>query len=85
MIGDAPVTGRARDISAADIRNAIIAADATPGHANGKIQEVHVIGRDEVHLYRTPRGDFELYDGMRRRAGRWYFDGTTEVGKEPVG
>jgi hypothetical protein len=51
MVGDTPVTGRVRDVSIADIREAI-AADVI---SHGPPVEIRVINSNEIHLYNIRR------------------------------
>jgi len=73
MVGDIPVTGRARDVSKADIR-AAIAADVT---SRGQPVEIRVTDRNEIHLYYTRRYSSEEVGRIviRRVDSKWRYAG----------
>jgi len=73
MVGDIPVTGRARDVSITDI-HAAIAADIT---SRGQPVEIQVIDRDEIHLYYIRRyGNEEVgHITIKRMGGKWRYTG----------
>ena len=73
MIGDIPVTGRARDVSKADIRAAIV-ADVT---SRGQPVEIQVIDHNEIHLYYIRRyGNEEVgHIIIKRIRGKWRYAG----------
>ena len=73
MVGDAPVTGRVRDVSSADIR-AAIAADVT---SHGPPVEVHVINSNEIDLYYIRRHGNEDVGHIiiKRIGGKWRYAG----------
>ena len=72
-VGGAPVTGRAHDVSVADIRQAI-AADIPRG---GQPLEIDVINKNEIHLYYLPRAGNEsaTHHIIKRVSGRWEYAG----------
>ena len=78
------MTGRRHDVSLADI-HAALAADKTPwDRGPHKTYEIEVVSADEMHLYRTPRDDYEVYDIMKRNKGHWEFETQGTLGKEPI-
>jgi hypothetical protein len=72
-VGGAPVTGRAHDVSTADVR-AAIAADIPRG---GQPFEIDVINKNEIHLYYVPRQGNEsaTHHIIKRVNGRWEYAG----------
>jgi hypothetical protein len=70
-VGGAPVTGRAHAVSIADVR-AAIAADIPRG---AQPLEIHVINRNEIHLYYVPREGNEsaTHHIIQRINGRWKY------------
>ena len=84
LVGNAPVTGRRHDVSLTDIHAALAADKAPWDRGPHKTYEIEVVSADEMHLYRTPRDDYEVYDIMKHNKGHWAFETQGTVGKEPI-
>ena len=84
VVGDARVTGRRHDVSLADIHAALAADKAPWDRGPHKTHEIEVVSADEMHLYRTPRDDYKVYDIMKRNKGHWEFETQGTLGKEPI-
>jgi hypothetical protein len=65
LVGDAPVTGRSRDVTMADIR----AAMAVDPYREYRPSEIHVVSRDEIHLFHG-RNDWTI---IKRIKGKWRY------------
>ena len=82
MVGDAPVTGRVRDVSINDIHQAMAAARKAPQH-RGKYYEIEIQSSNEIYLYYSPAvsigpenpSSVREYDVVRRQDGKWRLDG----------
>jgi hypothetical protein len=67
------VYGHVRDVTRSDIDAAIAADNSTLHDFNGRIFEVEVINRNEIHIFHHRRIEYEGYCVIMRKAGKWQF------------